>query len=71
MSYKTILVLDEDDTASGHLISLPEFLDYIYEKMKSQNASPEDIFVRISTREYEADDGYNFEMAQIEFLVNK
>ena len=72
MSYKTILVMDEDDTPAGDLMSLPEFLDYINERMESANANPEDVFVRMSTPEYvDEDTGGDIYIGQIEFLVKE
>lgn len=71
MSYKTILIMDEDDTPVGDLMSLPEFLDYIGQHKEGASVTDKEVFVRISNREYDEEDGGWITMGQVEFLVKE
>lgn len=69
--YVPILIMDEDDTPSNNLMSLNDFLKDINFHVEAINAKLEDVFVKITTEDYEDFTGGNHSMGTIEFLVKK
>lgn len=70
--YIPILIMDEDDTPKNYSMSLREFLETIDYHVKNVNgATPDNVFVNLTTVEYENDDFFELAMAEISFSVKK
>lgn len=69
--YIPILIMDEDDTSNHGALTLQEFLDVIEEHRSNAGVDPEDVFVKITTEEYDDEELGLTEMGTIEFLVKK